>query len=131
MNTLFQKLKSFFKKITDSPKRPVPLPIGMSDFNTWAESIVALSGLPDNDSVRWSLAIMILHLPAEKARVPKQYLADCLRKSAANQVAAGVVQELKTKQEQAKAAQEAAQTQAAEATAADSQSTVAPSEPQQ
>ncbi len=91
---------------------PTPLPIGMSEFDAWATSVIALSRLPDNDSIRYTLATMIPHQKAERDRIPKALFVSMMHKAAANQIAMGYAYDLKEKQ---KAAIEAAK--AAEATA--------------
>lgn len=84
---------------------PSKLPIGMTEFYRWADDVIDLSGLPHNDSTVFSLATMILHLKATEAYKSKQYFILTIKKGAANQIAAGVMQELKDKQ-LAKAAEE-------------------------
>lgn len=78
---------------------PTNLPVGLSQFNTFADSIIELAGpYADQDSMRFAVASMIIHLPAGTAAVPKNYFVKSLRKSAANQVASQVFQDIKTKQ---------------------------------
>ena len=109
MNNLAQKVKILFNKLLGL--FPTALPIGLTEFNTWASSIIDTYDFPDNDSVRFSLAVMIMHLPSDKSSVRKSLIASQLHKGASNQVAAAVVQDLKAKQE---AAQKAAAQAAAE-----------------
>lgn len=78
------------------------MPKGMTEFETYAAEIIANSGLPDNDSVRFSLATAIMHTPAPSIKdylSVAAYLSATLQKAAANQVAAQVVQDLKQKQQ--------------------------------
>lgn len=83
---------------------PSKLPVGLTQFNTFADSIIELSGqYADDDSMRFAIASMIIHLPAGKATVPKAFFVNGLRKSAANQVASQVFQDVKTKQAEAQA----------------------------
>lgn len=91
MSTYLTKFKQFFK-----PKEK--LPQGVTAFNEWADSIIAEYELPDNDSVRFMLATMILHAKEDAAYLPKDYFGLRAVKSAANQVAAGIMQDLKEKQ---------------------------------
>lgn len=107
---LLAKLKSYF---------PSNLPIGLTEFNTWADEVIELTGqLADYDSMRFALASMIIHVDAKKAAVPKQYFVRTLRKSAANQVASYVFQEIKQKQaEQQKLEEQAKTSNQVEATA--------------
>lgn len=84
---------------------PTKLPQGVSEFDSWAKSIIALYEMPDNDSIRFALAVTILHLPSTAAYKAKAFFGHTLIKGAASQVAGGVMQDLKDKQ---KAEQEAA-----------------------
>ena len=92
-----QKLNKILKYLASLA--PTKLPVGMTEFNTWADSIIELSGnYADADSMRFAIATMVLHLGAQKSSVPKNYFVRSLRKTAANQVAQGVFQEIKLKQ---------------------------------
>lgn len=75
------------------------LPRGLAEFETWAKEIIELAGAPDNDSVRFALATMVLHLGTEDDTYPKEGFAKRLRKAMANQVVSQVINELKAKQE--------------------------------
>ena len=87
---------------------PRPLPVGMSEFETWSNRIISLSGqFADNDSMKFALASNVMHLGAQKAYVPDAYFVAAMRKAAANQVASQVFQDIKTKQ--IEAAQQAAE----------------------
>lgn len=114
MNTLITKIKSLVAHLLAYV--PTRLPIGMAEFDTWAKSVISLTKLPDNDSTRFALASTVPHQKAEKFLSPKIKYAWLLEKSAANQVAFGVMTELKEKQQRL-AAEEAAKQ--AEATAQD------------
>lgn len=107
---------------------PTPLPVGLSEFHKWADSIIELSGeYADPDSMKQALANMIIHASPAKAsdtprsHVPKQFFVKGLRKGAANQVASYVFQEIRTKQV---AALEAAKKAEADKLAADKQAEV-------
>lgn len=83
-----------------------PLPVGMTEFNEFAERILAQCGkYADEDSMKFALATSIIHADAAKGSLPDKYFIDRLRKAAANQVASQVFQDIKAKQI---AAQEAA-----------------------
>lgn len=89
---------------------PRKLPNGMSEFNSWADRIISLTGqIADEDSMRYVLASNILHLGPQSSRVPDQYFVRAMKKGAANQVASAVFQDIKQKQieaaEKAKAAE--------------------------
>lgn len=91
---------------------PTKLPVGLTEFNEWADSIIELSGnYADIDSMKYAIASNLIHLPHTKSKVPKAYFVNTLRKAAANQVASQVFQDIKLRQ-----AEEAAKKQA-EATA--------------
>lgn len=94
---------------------PSKLPQGLTDFETWATDIIETYGMPNNDSVKFALAVQILHLPATAAYKPKAYFGHTLIKGAASQVAGQVMQDLKAKQ--AAEIEAAKQTQGTEATA--------------
>lgn len=111
MNSLFTKVRSYL---------PSPLPVGMSEFDTWSKSIISLTGpLADDNSIKFALCSQIMHLDPKKSSVPKQYFVKCLKKSAANQVASQVFQEIKQSQidAQKKAEEEAKNLKSAEDTA--------------
>lgn len=88
---------------------PTKLPQGMTEFNTWADDILDIYNMPNNDSTKFALATAVMHLPATKAFVSKEYFGRILVKGAANQVVYAVMQEAKERQaEKARQEQEAA-----------------------
>lgn len=90
---------------------PTKLPVGMSEFETWSNSVVELSGkFADDDSMKFAIASQIMHLGAQKSSVPKNFFVRSLRKAAANQVASQVFQDIKIKQQEAAKAAQAADT---------------------
>lgn len=104
MSDVFTKIRSYF---------PSPLPVGMTEFETWSNSLISLVGpLADENSIKFALCSQIMHLDPKKSSVPKQYFVQCLRKSAANQVASQVFQQIKQAQieEQKRAEEEAKNT---------------------
>jgi hypothetical protein len=105
---------------------PSPLPVGMTEFDTWAQSIrdIAGPGLENvpQDQFRWVLASAVQHLKHTESSVPKRYFVNVIRKGAASQIAGQVFMEVKVAQEKAEAEKQAAakaalETQPAEATA--------------
>lgn len=72
------------------------LPVGVEEFDEWANSVIALTPLPNNESIHFALATIILELDKSEGRISKQKMADLLTKAAANQVAAYVFQKIKT-----------------------------------
>lgn len=90
---------------------PTQLPVGLTEFNKWADDIIELSGeFADRDSMKYAIASNLIHLPHTASRMPKNHFVKTMRKAAANQVASAVFQEIKTKQLE-KAAAEAAKQQ--------------------
>ncbi len=78
---------------------PTLLPVGMTAFNAWADDIIALSGqFADRDSMRFAIASILIHTDAKHGSLPMQYFVKRLRKSAANQVASQVFQDVKEAQ---------------------------------
>lgn len=101
------QLKSYF---------PTKLPVGLTAFNQWSEDIITLSGpMADKDSMRFAIASILIHADSGIGALPMQYFVKRLRKSAANQVASQVFQEIKTLQAEAqKKAQEEAKSNVTE-----------------
>ena len=94
---------------------PSRLPVGTTEFNEFADSIIELSGqFADQDSMRFAIASILIHADARHGSLSKQYFVQRLIKSAANQVASQAFQDIKIRQQEALAA---AQKQEAEATA--------------
>jgi hypothetical protein len=89
-------LKQIVNKIKARFKTKVPT--GMTEFDTWSSSIILTYEFPDNDSTRFALATMILHADSKLAYASKHFFAKQIIKAMANQVAAGVMQDLKAKQ---------------------------------
>lgn len=86
---------------------PSKLPVGMTEFNSFANDVIELAGeFADRDSMRFAIASMVIHLDSKRGSVPKRQLVNMLRKSAANQVASQVFQELKQKQLDAQKAEQ-------------------------
>lgn len=96
MTTFFNKVKQFGLYLL--AYLPSSLPIGMTEFDVWAKSVLALTNLPDNDSTRFTLASIIPHQDKGSFLTPKIKFAHLMQKAAANQIAFGVMEELKAKQ---------------------------------
>lgn len=91
LNLLLKRALSYF---------PTQLPVGTAQFDTFANDIIALAGnYADTDSMRFAIASMLIHAPHDKGSLSKHYFVVRLRKSAANQIASQVFQEIKTKQD--------------------------------
>jgi hypothetical protein len=83
------------------------LPTGVTEFQSWADSIIDTYDLPtkDRDSVLFALAATLVNLGPTVASKPKYYFVLIIRAGAVKQVAGHFFYEIKQKQ---KAAQEAA-----------------------
>lgn len=84
---------------------PTKLPRGLKEFDDWANSVIDLYGAPNNDSVKFTLAVMILHLGETTSHKPKLYFGRALGKTMSNQVVSQIIQDLKSKQEAARKAE--------------------------
>jgi len=87
---------------------PSAVPLGVAEFETWASDIISTYDFPNNDSVRFALATMILHSGPTAALVSKRYFALMVKAGAAKQVASQVFQDIKIKQQAEATAQAAA-----------------------
>lgn len=82
---------------------PSPIPTGMTEFNAWVDSLIAIYTLPtaDRDSIVFAVASMIMHLGPTTAYKPKLYFVLALRSGAAKQIAHGAFSEIKMRQQAA------------------------------
>lgn len=104
-------MKRFFKRLLANV--PSKLPQGLQEFTAWSDDIIDTYQMPNNDSIKFAIAVAILHLKADDAYKPKAYFGKILVKGAASQVAGSIMHECKTRQETlAKAEAAAAQKQA-------------------
>lgn len=92
MKLLAKRLLSYF---------PTQLPMGVAAFETWADTVLELSGLPiSRDSAHQALANMVMHLsPIDKKQTPRDkvsmnFFVKGLRKGATNQICAHVFYEI-------------------------------------
>jgi hypothetical protein len=118
MKATVQKLIVWFRLLPLRLACRVPtwLPIGVKAFDEWCSSIFrAYPQFPDNDTMRFALATMILHRGETSARIPRHFFAICLHKSASNQVVAQFMQDVKAKYEELAKQEKAAATASAEA----------------
>jgi hypothetical protein len=101
---------------------PRPLPLGRRDFGEWAHRIITGAMLPvveGEDAIafiesqKFALATMIMHLGPTESHKPDAFFIHSLRKSASNQVAHEILQELKlARMEKAKKEQERVEAEA-------------------
>lgn len=101
MKMIINKLKHFFNRIRAF--FPTPLPQGLAEFETWSESVINLAGAPNNDSVKFALAVQVLHLDSTISHKPKEFFIRSLRKAMSNQIVSQVINDLKAKQQEAAA----------------------------
>jgi hypothetical protein len=86
---LIKKIKSYV---------PERLPQGMKEFDLWIDDISMLSELPINDKLKKVVGTLILQLPPSVAYVPKNHIANLVKKAAANQVSVEVLQLINEKE---------------------------------
>lgn len=90
-------VKRFFKQTLAFV--PTLLPIGVEAFDVWAKDVLYIYNFPDNDSTRWALATMIMHLGPTSAYKTKRFFGLSIHTAAAKQVAHNIFYELKQKQQ--------------------------------
>lgn len=78
---------------------PVRLPVGLTEFNAFADDIISLTGpIADEESMRYVIATNIINLGPQRSHVAKNYFVRTMVKGAANQVASHVFQQIKQRQ---------------------------------
>lgn len=78
-------------------------PVTLDEFNEWIDDVIALTRLPNNDSMRFAVSTVVLEA---KELLTKKQAALKLEKGAQNQFAAFLFQDIKAKriaEDQAKA----------------------------
>jgi hypothetical protein len=90
-----------------------PLPVGLTEFNQWADRIISGARVPKNDSMKYALAYMLLDLKPTISYETDHYFISCLEKAAINQVADFYRREVYEKKQQRIAAEKAQQNSAA------------------
>lgn len=102
--------------IIDQMLEPRPLPMGRKDFEDWSDRILSGALIPGGEAdpetfqmcLKSALANMIIHLGPTESHKPDAFFIHQLRKSACNQVAFTVFQELQPIVKARTAAKEAA-----------------------
>lgn len=102
MNSLKQRLLNIINQI--KAYLPSRLPVGVTAFDSWASDIIALANAPDNETVRGSLAAMVINGSPFHNAYPKRHFVKQLQTAMAKQVAGHVFTEIK---EQQRAAEQA------------------------
>lgn len=100
MNTIVLKLKKVLRLLV--ALIPTPIPVGVSNFESWAEQISEMSGLPKDPSHIFVLAAMVTNLKKDTSYyIPKLFFVLMLKNAAARQIAGHVMYESKRKQKEA------------------------------
>jgi hypothetical protein len=88
-----------------------PLPIGKTEFMEWSQRIIEGAHVSaTEDSLRFSLAAMLMHLAPTEAFKEDAYFILSLRKAAVNETAHFIMTELKEQQKQKELAEATAPT---------------------
>lgn len=96
MKVELKKAKNSLKKLLDFI--PTQVPMGMTAFHSWADSLIETYAFPNDPSVKFALATMIMHLGPIEAYKPRRYFMLAIKAGAAKQIASAVFQEIKAKQ---------------------------------
>lgn len=113
MINAFTRIRRFLNKLVGFI--PGPLPVGMSEFDKFVDSLMSTYALPttNRDSICFTVATAIMHLGPTVAYKPKMYFVLMIKAGAAKQVGNAAFFRIKEKQmaEQAAAKQVEAATQ--------------------
>lgn len=109
----FAAIGKFLTKLRN--RLPSAVPQGMQEFENWSSSIINTYGFPNNDSVRFALATMIMHSGPTAAYASKHSFAVMVKAGAAKQVASQAFTVIKQRQLDAINAAHKAEVEAAEA----------------
>lgn len=93
--------------ILDQLAEPRPLPIGRTEFDAWADRLIAGAALQAGsddpakfrDGQKFALANMIIHLGPTESHKPDAYFIHQLRKVMCNQTAHSILLEMKVAQQ--------------------------------
>jgi hypothetical protein len=99
----------FFKKLfTSNEPKPLPLPIGRAEYDAWSRRIIEGASIPGlaEDSANFALTSMLLHLPSTQSFHTDAFFVHALRKSAINQTAVAVMQEIEARSKAKKQAEQ-------------------------
>lgn len=97
MNKITKKIKNLLQRLLD--RIPTRLPDGALAFENWCQSLINTYGFPDNDSVRFMFAAMIMHTGQTAAYLPKRFFALSGLAAASKEVAHDRMVVMKEKQE--------------------------------
>ncbi len=89
------KITNVFKKIR--ALFPSKLPVGMTEFEAWSDSIISLYDLATKDanSVKFTLSTIIMHLGPQTAYKSKFFFYLTLQTAAAKQIAGAAFTKIK------------------------------------
>lgn len=98
LSNLIKRISSYF---------PTKLPLGMSDFETWSNTIISLLGpglenIPADD-IKFVLTTNLQRLGPDEDKRSIQYFVRVIRAAAIKQVSAQVFQDVKLRQAEAMA----------------------------
>jgi hypothetical protein len=111
MKQVLNKVMSYF---------PTPLPLGMTAYKEWTDSVAELIGpITNKEELNFCIASEVIRLAPDVCSAPKNHFVKRVRAGVAKQIAGAMFTEIKENQK-AKQAAEAAK-QAAEVTAATSE----------
>lgn len=96
---LFMRLRKTARRVLFSRVKH-RLPIGADEYLTFCEHFFGMYDIPDNASMRYAIATMIMHLQPDRCVASFHFFAVALYKAMANEVAYQFMQDQKTKQKQ-------------------------------
>ncbi len=99
----------FLKNIFGSSEpKPLPLPIGRTEYDAWSKRIIEGASIPGltEDSANFALTSMLLHLPSTQSFHTDAFFVHALRKSAINQTAVAVMQDIEARSKAKKQAEQ-------------------------
>ncbi len=98
--------------ILDQLNEPRPLPLGRQEFDEWSKRIISGALITaDEESQKFSLCNMLMHLGPTESHKPDAFFIHSLRKFAINQVADTIRKELHEEAKNRTAAEEAAKSE--------------------
>lgn len=82
---------------------PSKLPVGVTEFNTWADSIIDTYPMPtsNRESLRFTLATIIMHQGSQDAYRSKFYFYLTINAAASKQIAGEIFYQIKEEQKRA------------------------------
>lgn len=90
LKVAFKRLLSYF---------PTPLPVGMTAYKEWSDSVVDLIGpIANTDDLQFCVAAEVIRVGPAVCSAPKNYFVKRVRAGAAKQIAGAVFTEIKERQ---------------------------------